>query len=294
MYDLRIVVEEIRGFCDLPVKVGDYFEVKGGRLLIPEGGHACIWALQSMMPLLPVKQRRIAEENDWIPHTSRICCPDPNGQVIYRIEQVTKVERGSEGEPGAESRQSAGSEQSAHGGRDEVAVAAAIAASVLPRMLVNAKACAGCRACELTCSFAHTGQFSEVASRIMVRKDDAAGTDEPVVCRQCGVARCVEACPEDALSRDPLTKAVILDRQRCTSCGRCAAACPFGVVRLVEVTEVEEAEEERGGPRAMLSGLGQRFPLICDLCGGDPQCVQRCPTGAIRYGTAGLSQVQRA
>ena len=26
MYDLRVVVEEVKGFCDMPMKVGDYFE----------------------------------------------------------------------------------------------------------------------------------------------------------------------------------------------------------------------------------------------------------------------------
>lgn len=284
MYDLRVVVEEIKGFCDLPVKVGDFFEVRGGRLLIPEGGHVCIWALQSMMPLLPVKQRRIAEENDWIPYTSRICCPDPNGQVIYRIEQLpraaeagqdTQSAQGPEGSQGASSaRAEVAATAAGLASRTAAAVAAsptvptpAVAATpptVVPRMLVDAKACAGCRACELACSFVHTGSFTEAAARILVRKDDAMGSDEPVVCRQCGVARCVEACPEEALRRDPATKAVVVDEERCTGCGRCASACPFKVIRFVD-----------------------DFPLICDLCGGEPQCVKRCPTGAIRYGTAG-------
>ena len=37
MYDLRIVVEEIKGFCDLPMEVGDYFEVHAGRIIVPPG-----------------------------------------------------------------------------------------------------------------------------------------------------------------------------------------------------------------------------------------------------------------
>jgi Fe-S-cluster-containing hydrogenase component 2 len=27
----------------------------------------------------------------------------------------------------------------------------------------------------------------------------------------------------------------------------------------------------------------QEIPLLCDLCGGDPQCVQHCPEGALEY-----------
>jgi Fe-S-cluster-containing dehydrogenase component len=29
------------------------------------------------------------------------------------------------------------------------------------------------------------------------------------------------------------------------------------------------------------------LPMICDLCGGDPQCVKRCATGALKFGRAG-------
>ena len=88
MYDLRIVVDEVKGFCDMPMKVGDFFEVRGGRIIVPPGQHICMWALQSLMPFFPVKQRASKEENDWIPYTKRISCPDPNGMVIYRIDRI--------------------------------------------------------------------------------------------------------------------------------------------------------------------------------------------------------------
>ncbi len=66
MYDLRVTVESVAGFCDLPMKPGDYFEVRGSALVLPEGGHICIWALQSLMPFLPAKQRATNDPNDWI------------------------------------------------------------------------------------------------------------------------------------------------------------------------------------------------------------------------------------
>jgi carbon-monoxide dehydrogenase iron sulfur subunit len=83
MQDLKVVVKEIRGVCDT-MKVGDHFIVRGGRLSIPEG-HFCYWALQSILPLLPAKQRNIVEPGDWIPGTWEVECPDPNGQVILRM-----------------------------------------------------------------------------------------------------------------------------------------------------------------------------------------------------------------
>jgi len=50
VYDLRVVVEKVCGFCDLPMRPGDYFEVKGGRITIPQGKHICMWALAAQHP----------------------------------------------------------------------------------------------------------------------------------------------------------------------------------------------------------------------------------------------------
>lgn len=247
MYDLRIVVEEVRGFCDMPMRPGDYCELRGSRLSIPEG--FCMWALQSVLPLLPAKQRRIAEENDWIPRTFRVACPDPDGMVILRIEQI---------DPRGESRTGSPPEHAA--GREPRT------GSPLQRLLVDHRACTGCRACELACSYRHEGAFAPSLSRIRVRKDEPAGLDEPVVCRQCGVARCVQVCSCGALSRDRRTGAVLVDAGLCMRCGDCVEACPFGAVRIHPDTAL---------------------PLICDLCDGDPACVGRCVTGALRYGRAG-------
>ena len=88
MQDLKIVVKEIGGYCDTLEK-GDYFIIRssGGsnsKISIPEG-HFCYWALNSILPLLPAKQRKLDEPDDWIPTTWEVMCPDPNGQVILEI-----------------------------------------------------------------------------------------------------------------------------------------------------------------------------------------------------------------
>ena len=86
MQDLKIVVKEIKGFCDT-IEVGDHFIVRGGRISIPEG-HFCYWALNSIIPLLPAKQRKLDEPDDWMPRTWFVECPDPNGQVIMEIVPI--------------------------------------------------------------------------------------------------------------------------------------------------------------------------------------------------------------
>ncbi|MHA2112789.1 MAG: TIGR04076 family protein [Candidatus Hodarchaeales archaeon] len=51
MSKIKVTVEQINGYCNLPMLVGDYFFIEGSKLTIPEGKHICIWALQSMMPI---------------------------------------------------------------------------------------------------------------------------------------------------------------------------------------------------------------------------------------------------
>lgn len=90
MQDLKIVVKEIRGTCDI-MKVGDYCVVRGSRLIIPESPHFCFYALQSLLPLIPAKQRKIDEPEDWLPRTWEVECPDPKGRVIPQIKPIEPV-----------------------------------------------------------------------------------------------------------------------------------------------------------------------------------------------------------
>lgn len=87
MYDLKISIHSVKGNCNMPMKKGDYFLLKEGKLFIPEGKHFCMWALQSVLPLLPAKQRNIVEENDWLEDVKFVSCPDPAGRVILKIER---------------------------------------------------------------------------------------------------------------------------------------------------------------------------------------------------------------
>jgi len=88
MPSLKVTVERIDGYCNQPMLVGDYIIIDGGRLIIPEGKHMCVWALQSMMPIFPVLQRAEIKDGDWATKVNQFCCPDPKGLVHYRIERI--------------------------------------------------------------------------------------------------------------------------------------------------------------------------------------------------------------
>lgn len=89
LYDLRVSVEAIRGQCTCGHAVGDAFELRGGKLHLPEGKSFCLFALQSTIPLLPAKQRPL-QPNDWMQTDTRVICPDPLCGVVMKIERLGK------------------------------------------------------------------------------------------------------------------------------------------------------------------------------------------------------------
>ena len=91
MYKLKVTAERIDGYCNQPILVGDSFILDGGKIMIPEGKHICMWALQSMMPIFPLLQRIEPKKGDWTGKTGQLfVCPDPKGKVHYRIERITE------------------------------------------------------------------------------------------------------------------------------------------------------------------------------------------------------------
>jgi uncharacterized repeat protein (TIGR04076 family) len=89
LYDLRVRIEEIRGRCTCDHKVGDAFELKGGKLHLRDGQGLCLYALQSAIPLLPAKQRP-THPNDWMSTDARVICPDPLCGVVMVIERTER------------------------------------------------------------------------------------------------------------------------------------------------------------------------------------------------------------
>ena len=117
--------------------------------------------------------------------------------------------------------------------------------------------CSGCRRCEIVCSLHHEGKIWPEASRVRVFML-VPGVEIPHLCVQCSDYPCVNACPVNALSVDKRTGAVIVDKERCTACGKCIEACPG------KIPHIHPAEN---------------YAVICDLCGGDPKCVEACREG---------------
>lgn len=86
LYDLRVEVVANRGRMLCHERIGDHFEVSGGRITMPAGVAFPMYALAALLPLLPAKQRE-TDPNDWMTTDTDIACPDVNCGAVYRISR---------------------------------------------------------------------------------------------------------------------------------------------------------------------------------------------------------------
>ncbi|MCY4731073.1 TIGR04076 family protein [Natronomonas gomsonensis] len=87
LHDLRVECVEINGEAAASYEVGDYFEVHGEELVFPDGQPFSMYALSSLLPLLPAKQRE-ADSDDWMSSNVRVAGPDPDIAGIFEITQT--------------------------------------------------------------------------------------------------------------------------------------------------------------------------------------------------------------
>ncbi|HTR95261.1 MAG TPA: TIGR04076 family protein [Trebonia sp.] len=85
LWDLRVTVDSIGGRPVCGLAVGDSFDVtESCRLSLPPGRHFCLYALASVLPLLPAKQRDLPAA-DWLERDNLVACPDPDERLVMRI-----------------------------------------------------------------------------------------------------------------------------------------------------------------------------------------------------------------
>ena len=123
--------------------------------------------------------------------------------------------------------------------------------------------CTGCRICEMVCSAVKEGEFNPLLSRIRTVQLDVV-VNTSLACRLCENPTCVRSCPRKALSVEEKTGVVLVDEGKCSGCGWCIEACEFGVLVL---------HPER------------KVVIVCDLCEGEPKCVEFCPKDALEFRT---------
>jgi len=120
--------------------------------------------------------------------------------------------------------------------------------------------CIGCGICEYACTVEKgEGVWNPLRSRIRVVRM-APVFNFALTCRGCDDAKCVKACPERALSQSENTGLLIIDQTKCKGCDWCVQACDHGGITIH-------------------SDTGKA--IACDLCEGEPKCVESCPEEAL-------------
>ena len=129
-------------------------------------------------------------------------------------------------------------------------------------LVMEVDACTGCHQCELMCSYGKVGAFNPAKSVMDITQYDGGAINVPSTCTQCEEAWCMVVCPVQAITVNPDTGAKEVSAEACVGCKVCTIACPFGAINY--------------DPD---SGVVSK----CDLCGGEPMCVEACPTTALAY-----------
>jgi formate dehydrogenase iron-sulfur subunit len=143
--------------------------------------------------------------------------------------------------------------------------------------------CIGCKCCVVACN-EQNGNPAEINWR---RVGEIEGGWYPntqrlhlsMGCNHCLEPTCLNGCPVDAYSKDPITGVVIHNAETCIGCQYCTWNCSYGVPQY---------NPERGV-------VGK-----CDMChnrlaeGREPACVGACPEGAIQIEIVNIAEWKRS
>lgn len=171
-------------------------------------------------------------------------------------------------------------------------------------MVIDVKACIGCRKCVYACvkennigrdsGFTYIKVLEMEPGALDVEHghlDYEKGGDPekwylPVQCMQCAKPTCVYGCPVKATWKEP-DGIVVVDYDKCIACRNCMVTCPYAARHFNWVEpHVPDNEVNPKVPLEEKHGVVEK----CTFCiqrtreGRYPACVEVCPVGSRKFG----------
>ncbi len=171
-------------------------------------------------------------------------------------------------------------------------------------MVIDVKACIGCRRCVYACvkennigrdsGFTYIQVLEMELGKVDVETaeshyEEGGRKDKwymPVQCMQCAKPTCVYGCPVKATWKEP-DGIVTIDYNKCIACRNCMVTCPYGARHFNWVEpEVPEGEVNPKVPLEAKAGVVEK----CTFCvqrtrkGKTTACTEACPVGARKFG----------
>jgi len=171
-------------------------------------------------------------------------------------------------------------------------------------MVIDTKACIGCRRCVYACveennigrdsGFTYIQVLEMEPGRVELESakldyDEAGRPDRwymPVQCMQCAKPPCVYGCPVQATWKEP-DGIVVIDYDKCISCRNCMITCPYDARHFNWIPpNVPKDEVNPEVPLEEKAFVVEK----CTFCiqrtrnGGTTACVEACPVGARTFG----------
>jgi Fe-S-cluster-containing dehydrogenase component len=136
-------------------------------------------------------------------------------------------------------------------------------------LVYDSTKCTGCRFCESACALKHHSQLDFELSNIKINTKVIFNEEEKsnhlvfsaFYCIHCDPAPCQIVCPTRAIQKESNGR-VFLNELKCIGCRSCTLACALSVAWFLPETHLSHK---------------------CDLCDGDPQCVDVCSVEAICF-----------
>ena len=155
-------------------------------------------------------------------------------------------------------------------------------------LLFDSDRCVSCKRCIGACREENgiDGDWNRIFVTMRTAENDFASM-EPFVemCNHCDKPGCIEACPVDgkAIYKRTEDNIVLVDKEKCTGCGKCVKGCPYDMIHLSEWknSSGKVVADKCTYCSQKLDELGEIDKLPKDYM---TPCVEACPVGALDFG----------